>query len=86
MREFVAYIVQHLVDHPAAVEVTDERAEDGRVLYRLRVDPRDVGKVIGKAGKTAQALRVLLVAAAARRGQRARLVIVEERSDQSEHA
>jgi len=52
----------------------------------LRVDPRDVGKVIGKAGKTAQALRVLLVAAAARRGQRARLVIVEERSDQSEHA
>lgn len=83
MKDFVLHIVQHLVDHPEAVHVRDELGADGRVVYHLRVDPRDVGKVIGKGGKTAQALRLLLAAAAARRGQRARLLIADARSDRT---
>lgn len=74
MREFLEFVARHLVDHPDAVAF-DEEEKDDRVLFTLRVDPRDVGKVIGKKGRTAQAMRTLLSAVAAREGRRAILDI-----------
>jgi hypothetical protein len=74
MREFLEFVARHLVDHPDAVTF-DEEEKDDRVLFTLRVDPRDVGKVIGKKGRTAQAMRTLLSAVAAREGRRAILDI-----------
>jgi uncharacterized protein len=74
MREFLEFVARHLVDHPDAVSLEEEQME-GRILFRLTVNPGDVGKVIGKQGRTAQAMRTLLTAVAARQGQRALLEI-----------
>lgn len=59
MKEFVEYVAKSLVEDPSAVEVTS--LDDGRLL-QLRVDDADRGKVIGKRGRTAHAIRTLLVA------------------------
>lgn len=57
--DFVSYVVKALVNNPDAVELT--RAEDDKGEYlQLKVDPSDMGKVIGKAGATAKSLRTLL--------------------------
>ena len=78
MQPFLDFVVKGLVDRPDAVTVT--RVErNGTTLYVLRVHPTDVGKVIGKQGATIQAIRALLQVAAAKRGQRCALEIVEER-------
>ena len=64
MEEFITYIARSLVDHPEAVEV--RRVDGGHtVIYELRVDEQDRGRVIGREGQTIQALRTLLKAAAA---------------------
>jgi len=74
MREFLEFIAKHLVDHPDAVSfVTKEK--DNRTIFTLTVDPLDLGKVIGKKGRTAQAMRTLLTAVAAKEGKRAILEI-----------
>ena len=76
MKEFLEFMAKHLVDQPDRVHVEMEEREE-RVVYRLTVDQADVGKVIGKQGRTAQALRTLLIAAAARAGKRAMLEIIQ---------
>jgi len=76
MKEFLEFMARHLVDQPDRVHVDSEERED-RVVYRLSVDPADVGKVIGKQGRTAQALRTLVIAAAGRAGKRAMLEIIQ---------
>jgi predicted RNA-binding protein YlqC (UPF0109 family) len=76
MRALVELVARSLVDEPAAVRV-EEVPGDATTVYRLRVAPADVGKVIGKHGRTAHALRMLLGAAAARGGRRAVLEIEE---------
>ena len=76
MKEYLEFIARQLVDQPDHVRVdTEERNE--KLVCRLSVDPADVGKVIGKQGRTAQALRTLVVAAAARAGKRAMLEIIQ---------
>jgi predicted RNA-binding protein YlqC (UPF0109 family) len=76
MKEFVEYIVKNLVDHPDDVSVVE--VEGSRTtVYELRVGEGDLGKVIGKEGKTAKSIRTLLAAAAARQGKRAVLEILE---------
>ncbi len=76
MKEFIEYIVKNLVDHPDDVKV--EEIEGSRTtVYELRVGQGDLGKVIGKEGKTAKSLRTLLAAASARQGKRAMLEILE---------
>ncbi len=76
MKEFVEFIAKHLVDSPEAI--TLERTEkDGKIVFRLTVAEADVGKVIGRQGRTAQAIRVLLAAVAAREGKRALLEIAD---------
>ena len=67
MRELVDFLVTELVDDPDAVEVTE--SEDDRGLrYTVHVSPEDMGKVIGKGGRTAKAIRAVVRAAAPRRG------------------
>ena len=78
MQPFLDFVVKGLVDRPDAVTVTPVGRE-GVTLYELRVHPTDVGKIIGKQGATIQAIRALLQVAAAKRGQRCGLEIVEER-------
>lgn len=74
MKEFIEFIAKHLVDHPDSVGLQQEEA-DGKVILRLKVRTEDVGKVIGKKGRTAQAMRTLLAAVAAKEGKRATLEI-----------
>jgi predicted RNA-binding protein YlqC (UPF0109 family) len=76
MNDFVVFIASHLVDSPEQIVLEQEERED-KVVFRLRVAEHDVGKVIGKKGRTAQSLRILLAAVAARQGKRAILEIAE---------
>ncbi|MEK7777711.1 MAG: KH domain-containing protein [Chloroflexota bacterium] len=75
MRELVEYIAKSLASKPEEVKVT-EIVEDGRVILRLEVAEEDKGKVIGKEGRVAQAIRVLLRVAAVKQGTRAMLEII----------
>lgn len=74
MKELVEYIAANIVDNPDAVQTFEERDRD-RVVVRLLVDPEDMGRVIGKEGRIAQAMRTLLKVAAAQEGAQAMLVI-----------
>ena len=62
MDKLVEYIAKSLVDHPEAVRVT-KREEDDSVIIELVVDPEDTGKVIGKQGRIAKAIRTVVKAA-----------------------
>jgi uncharacterized protein len=74
--ELVEYLARRLVDDPDAVKV-EETERDGDVVLSLHVAPDDVGKVIGRQGRIARALRTVVRASAARRDQRVLLEIVE---------
>jgi predicted RNA-binding protein YlqC (UPF0109 family) len=76
MREFIEYIAKQLVDTPSEVSVTEEEKE-GKVIFKLKVGEADVGKIIGRKGRSAQAIRVLLSAVAAKNGKRAILEVVD---------
>ncbi len=78
MEELVTYIARALVDRPEQVELRASEA-DGGTLYELKVAQEDVGKVIGRDGRTINAVRTLLSAAAALKGGKARLEILDER-------
>ena len=75
MRELVEYIAKSLATKPEEVKVTQVE-EDGRVILRLEVAEEDKGKIIGREGRVAQAMRVLLRVAAVKEGTRAILEIV----------
>lgn len=75
MRELVLYIAQSLVDAPDQVRVTERRL-DHTVILQLQVAPEDMGKVIGRQGRVAEAIRNLLKVAATRERRRVRLEIV----------
>ncbi|MDD9944530.1 MAG: KH domain-containing protein [Myxococcales bacterium] len=76
LREIIAFVAKALVDDPDAVEVTAVEGEK-TVVVELAVAPSDLGKVIGKDGRTARALRTLLSATSAKYSQRAVLEILE---------
>ncbi len=76
MREFVTYIAKQLVDNPDQV-IIDHEEKDGKIILKLQVGQADVGKVIGRKGRTAQAMRTLLAAIAAKEGKRAILEIAD---------
>ena len=75
MRELVEYIAKSIASYPDEVKVTEEE-EDGRIILRLEVAEDDKGKVIGRQGRVAQSIRVLLRVAAVKEGTRAILEIV----------
>ena len=74
MKEFVEYVARGLVDQPDAVHVEEDRWGD-RVIYRLSVADSDMGKVIGRGGRIAHAIRTLLKVGAVRDGTRVSLDI-----------
>ena len=76
MKELVELIAKKLVDHPEDVRVTVIDSENSQCL-ELRVHPDDMGKVIGKAGRTAKAMRTLLNSAAMKAETRVTLQIVD---------
>jgi predicted RNA-binding protein YlqC (UPF0109 family) len=78
MQAFLEYVVKGLVQKPEAVTVTPVERE-GTTIYELRLDPQDVGKIIGRQGMTINAIRSLLLAGSAKNGMRCSLEIVEEK-------
>jgi len=76
MKELVKYIAQALVDNPDDVIVSEVEGEQTSVI-ELRVAKEDLGKIIGKHGRTAQSIRTILSAASAKNKKRAVLEIVE---------
>lgn len=75
MKELVEYIAKALVDNPDAVEVVEIPGTTS-VIIELRVDPEDMGRVIGRDGKVANALRTVLRVVAAKQGKRVTLEII----------
>ncbi len=76
MKELIEYIAKALVDNPEEVHVSEVEGEVTSVI-ELRVAKTDLGKVIGKEGKTARAMRTLLTAASTKIKKRAVLEIIE---------
>ncbi len=77
MKELIEYIAKSIANNPDAVVVTEERedGDDERVTLKLQVDPEDMGRVIGKQGRVAQAMRTLLRVKAVKEGVRVNLEI-----------
>jgi hypothetical protein len=76
VKELIEFIVKKLVQHPEDVDVQVIDSED-RQEYKLRVNQEDMGRVIGKSGRTAKAIRTLLSSASAKNSIHATLEIVE---------
>ena len=79
MQAFLEYVVKGLVQKPEAVSVTPVE-RNGLTVYELRLDPQDVGKIIGRQGMTINAIRSLLMAGCAKKGLRCSVEIVEDKS------
>ena len=77
MRELLEHLVRSLVDQPDQVRVEELVEDDGTVVFELSVAPEDYGKVIGRGGRTAQAIRAVVKAAGVRREKRVLVDIVE---------
>ncbi|MBI2419563.1 MAG: KH domain-containing protein [Ignavibacteriales bacterium] len=75
MKEFIEYIAKCIVDEPSLVEVHEKSAEEKKIVLSLKVGQNDIGKVIGREGRMAQAMRTLLAAVAAKEGKRVILEI-----------
>jgi uncharacterized protein len=76
MKEFIAYLIKNLVDLPDAVDITIIDGEQGTVV-EVRVSPQDVGKIVGRQGRTIKALRTIAMTVGARVGRRVRLEVVQ---------
>jgi predicted RNA-binding protein YlqC (UPF0109 family) len=77
MKELVEVIAKALVEHPEGVEVRSTDSAQGTIV-ELRVNPQDLGKVIGRQGRTAKAMRTLLSAAGTKAHKRFTLEILED--------
>jgi hypothetical protein len=76
LKDLIATIAQSLVDDPEGVEVAEIEGDHSSII-ELRVAKNDIGKVIGKDGRTAQSMRTILTAASIKLGRRAQLDIVD---------
>lgn len=76
LKELIEYIVKALVDNPEKV-VVKEIAGEKSIIYELKVGEGDLGKVIGKEGRTAKSIRTIITAAAMKHGKRTVLEIIE---------
>lgn len=77
MKELIEFIAKSLVEKPEAVVISEEQADDGSTLIKLAAAQEDMGRIIGKQGRTAKAMRTLLNAKATRENKRATLQIME---------
>jgi predicted RNA-binding protein YlqC (UPF0109 family) len=78
MKELVQYLARYLVNNPEAVEVKETQGDTASVL-ELKVAPEDLGRIIGKQGRTAKSIRTILNAAASRMNRKVVLEIVEDK-------
>ncbi len=78
MRDLLEYLAKGLVEHPDAVRVTEVEEDDGTVVLELSVDEDDYGSVIGRGGRTAQALRTVVKVAAVKEQRRVFVDIVDD--------
>jgi predicted RNA-binding protein YlqC (UPF0109 family) len=85
MKAFIEYVAKALVDHPEEVDVREIDSERA-VIFERRLNQADIGKVIGKSGRTITAIRTLLTSAAAKQGKRAMLEIIEPEGRRTEDA
>ena len=76
MKDLLLYIAQNLVDNPGEVTVT-ERETDTETIFELRVNPSDMGKIIGRQGRIANEIRALMRSVAQRQGKRISVDIVD---------
>jgi len=77
MKDLIEFIAKSLVEKPDEIVISDEVAEDGSVLVKLAAAQEDMGRIIGKQGRNAKAMRTLLNAKATRENKRATLQIME---------
>lgn len=77
MQAFLEYVVKGLVQYPDQVTITPVE-RNGMTIYELRLNPEDVGRIIGRQGVTINAIRSLLTAGSARKGLRCMVDIVED--------
>jgi len=77
MKELIEFIAKSLVENPEAVTISEEEGDDGSILVKLAAAQEDMGRIIGKQGRTAKAMRTLLNAKATRENKRATLQIME---------
>ena len=77
MKELIEFIAKSLVENPEEVTISEEEGEDGTTLIKLAAAQEDMGRIIGKQGRTAKAMRTLLNAKATREDKRATLQIME---------
>ena len=77
MKDLLEYLARALVEHPDAVEVEEFEEDDGTLVLELSVADDDYGKVIGRGGRTAQALRTVVKAAAVKENRRVLVDIVD---------
>lgn len=82
MQAFLDYVVKGLVDHPEDVRISPIERQ-GATVYELRLNPDDVGRIIGKQGAMINAIRALLQAGGAKKGLRCTLEIVEDKPAQT---
>jgi len=76
MKDLIEFMAKSLVDDPSAVEVT-ELVGDKVNIYELKVSQPDIGKIIGRRGKTIGSMRTILKAASLKRGKKAELELIE---------
>jgi hypothetical protein len=77
MKELIEFIAKSLVENPDAVVISEEEGEEGSILIKLAAAQEDMGRIIGKQGRTAKAMRTLLNAKATRENKRVTLQIME---------
>jgi len=77
MKEMIEHIAKSLVEKPDEIVISEEIAEDGGVLVKLAAAQEDMGRIIGKQGRNAKAMRTLLNAKATRENRHALLQIME---------
>ena len=77
MKELIEFIAKALVDSPDAITVSEDEDADGTILVKLAAAQSDMGRIIGKQGRTAKAIRTILGAASAKEHKRTVLEIVE---------
>jgi predicted RNA-binding protein YlqC (UPF0109 family) len=78
MEAFLEYVVKGLVQHPEDVTIKPVQ-RNGMTIYELRLNEKDVGRIIGRQGMTINAIRTLLLAGSAKQGLRCALEIVEDK-------
>ncbi|HOX95896.1 MAG TPA: KH domain-containing protein [Candidatus Woesebacteria bacterium] len=79
MKQLIEYIVSNIVNHPESVVISEEQTEDKEATkYLIKVDPEDVGRVIGKQGKVIKSIRQIVRIAAIQKGTRAIVDLLED--------